>query len=303
MAKKLSSFIVLAAIITLCSAVIAGPPLPLHSLEGVSGVQITSTAYLANPPEDDQTFGKPAFSASAIWGSEKDIQSFVVTENILGKIELGYAYMRLGLGDWPNDVKLAGFSVNQHLGVHNFNLRAMVVEEGSNDCEWMPAITIGGHLKWADGQSSLDEDLGGLLDTLGSDHSRGYEFTAVASKTITDLLPRPVIVSAGLRNTDAIHAGFFGFAGQRRTLFEGSIIAFLTDRLAFAAEYRQNPSLMADLEAGGKHLVKAENDWLSLYLAYVLSDNMTISGGYSNLGNIGNHREDNCWGLQLKYEF
>ena len=171
------------------------------------------------------------------------------------------------------------------------------------DCSWMPAITLGAHLKWTDGQTKLDDDLGGLLDTLGSDHSRGYEFTGVLSKTITNLLPRPVIVSAGLRNSDAIHTGFFGFAGQRRTTFEGSIIAFLTDRLAFAAEYRQKPDFLDELEAGGKHLIKAENDWYTLYLAYIINDNMTISGGYSNLGNIANHKENNAWGIQLKYEF
>ena len=43
--------------------------------------------------------------------------------------------------------------------------------------------------------------------------------------------------------------------------------------------------------------------WMSLYLAYVIDDNTTISGGYANLGNVANHREDNAWGIQLKYEF
>jgi len=30
---------------------------------------------------------------------------------------------------------------------------------------------------------------------------------------------------------------------------------------------------------------------------------MTISGGYANLGNLANHKEDNVWAIQLKYEF
>ncbi len=263
-------------------------------------------AYLANPPEEGKVFGKPSFSTSAVLGREKDLQSFAVTENILGKYEIGYAYERFGLGDWPDDVKTAtagAMSVSQHLGLHNLNVRAMVIQEGDFDYSWMPAVTVGTHLKWTDGQTKLDDDLGGLLDTLGSDHSHGVEFTAVASKTITDLLPRPVILSAGIRNGDAIHTGLFGFAGERRTTFEGSIIAFLTDKLAFAAEYRQKSDLMDEYETGGKHLVKAENDWWTLCLAYVVNDNMTISGGYANLGNLANHREDNCWGIQLKYEF
>lgn len=305
MNKKLKSLIVLGAILALCGVVEAGPPLPLHTIEGNSGVFITSTAYLANPPEEGEVFGKPSFSTSAVFGRHKNLQSFAVTENILGKYEIGYAYERFGLGDWPDDVKTAtngAYSVSQHLGLHNLNLRAMVVQEGDFDYSWMPAVTLGTHLKWSEGQTKLNDDLGGLLDTLGSDHSRGIEFTAVASKTITDLLPRPVIISAGIRNGDAIHTGLFGFAGERRTTFEGSIIAFLTDRLAFAAEYRQKSDLMDQFSTGGKHLVKAENDWWTLCLAYVINDNMTISGGYANLGNLANHREE-AFGIQLKYEF
>ena len=304
MVKRVRNIIVLGIVVTLCTVVEAGPPLPLHSIEGVSGVHITSTAYLANPPEEGQTFGKPSMSISSIFGREKNLQSIAVTENIMGRFELGYAYQRFGLGDWPDNVKSAtGLRVDQSIGLHIFNLRAMVIQEGDFDCEWMPAITLGTHFKWNDGQTKLDEDLGGLLDTLGSDHSSGVEFTAVASKTITDLLPRPVILSVGIRNSDAIHTGLYGFAGERQTTFEGSIIAFLTDRLAFAAEYRQKPDLMDQFSTGGKHLVKAENDWWTLCLAYVICDNMTISGGYADFGNLANHRENNVWGIQLKYEF
>jgi len=300
-ARILLSVAILLIAANLC---MAEPPLPLHNIEGNSGVFITSTAYLANPPEKGQIFGKPSFSTSAVFGREKDLESFAVTENILGRFEIGYAYERFGLGDWPSDVKsAAGADVDHSLGLHNLNLRTMVIKEGDFDCSWMPAITFGSHLKWNDGQAKLNRDLGGLLDTLGSDHSRGVEFTAVASKTIKNLLPRPVILSAGLRNSDAIHTGLFGFAGERRTTFEGSIITFLTDRLAFAAEYRQKSDLMDQFSAGGKDLVKAENDWWTLCLAYVVNDNLTISGGYANLGNLANHRENNCWGLQLKYEF
>jgi hypothetical protein len=191
--------ILLSAVMLLDMAVVveAGPPLPLHTIEGNSGVFITSTAYLANPPENGDIFGKPSVSTSAVFAKEKDLQSFAVTQKIYSRFEIGYAYERFGLGDWPDDVKTAaGASVSQHLGLHNVNLRAMIVEEDSFDYSWMPGVTFGTHLKWNEGQTKLDDDLGGLMDTLGSDHSRGVEFTLVASKTITDgytdlpLLPR-----------------------------------------------------------------------------------------------------------------
>lgn len=45
MSKNLKSLIVLGTILALCGIAQAGPPLPLHTIEGNSGVFITSTAY------------------------------------------------------------------------------------------------------------------------------------------------------------------------------------------------------------------------------------------------------------------
>ena len=289
----------------LCSIGYAGPPLPTHNVEGNSGVFITSTAYLTNPAEKGAFFGKPSISVSTAAIGEKDFQSFVFTENILGRIELGYALERIGLGDWPADVRkgMGGVHVDNHVFLHNFNTRLMVIEEGGFDCPWMPAVTLGSHFKWNEGRNDIDRQLGGACDMLGSDHAFGTEFTAVASKTITNWLPNPIIVSAGLRNGDAIHTGLLGFAGERRTTFEGSIIYFLTDKLLLASEYRQKSDLIDQCSAGGKHLIKAENDWWDVCLAYVLDDHWTVAGGYANFGNVLNHREDNVWAIQFKYEF
>ena len=288
----------------LSAPISAGPPLPTHNVEGNSGVFITSTAYLVNPPEDGEVFGKPSFSTSFAAIGEKDFQSFAVTENIMGKIEIGYAFERIGLGDWPADVKTAsGLHVENHAFVHNFNTRYMIIEEGGLDRPWMTAVTLGAHFKWNEGLNDLDKQTGGLCGNLGSDHDSGTEFTAVATKTISDWLPKPLIVSAGLRNGDAIHTGLIGFAGERRTTFEGSIIYFLTDKLLLAGEFRQKSDLLHQCSMGGKHLIKAENDWWDICLAYVVNDNLTIAGGYANFGNVFNHREENVWAIQIKYEF
>ena len=303
-AEKLS-LIMLGFVLFSLSTVCAGPPLPTHNVEGNSGVFITSTAYLANPPEQGKVFGLPSVSGTFAAIGEKDFESIVVTENIWGKVELGYAMERIGLGDWPADVRVGtgGVHVDNHVFLHNFNTRLMVIEEGGFDCKWTPAVTLGAHFKWNEGVSDINRQLGGTCDLLGADHDSGVEFTAVATKTITNWLPRPIILSAGLRNGDAIHTGLLGFAGERRTTFEGSVIYFLTDKLLIASEYRQKSDLCDQCTAGGKHLVKAENDWWDICLGYVIDDHWTIAGGYANFGNILNHREDNVWAIQLKYEF
>lgn len=288
----------------LCNTTYAGPPLPTHNVEGNSGVFITSMAYLANPPEEGKVFGLPSVSTSFAVIGEKDFESFVVTENIWGKVELGYALERMGLGDWPADVKAGtGLHVRNHAYMHNFNTRLMVIKEGGFEYGWMPAVTIGTHFKWNEGLTQINKQLSGTCDMLGADRPFGTEFTAVASKTIIDWLPRPLILSAGLRNGDAIHTGLLGFAGSRRTTFEGSIIYFLTDKLLLASEYRQKPDLIHQCTAGGKHLIKAENDWWDICLGYIVDDHLTVAVGYADFGNVLNHRESNVWAIQLKYEF
>ncbi len=91
--------------------------------------------------------------------------------------------------------------------------------------------------------------------------------------------------------------------GARQTTFEGSIVYFLTDKLLIAVEYRQIPNLLRPLTVAGRDLVKSESDWWDITLAYVVNDHITVGGGYANVGNILNNREDNVWAFQVKYEF
>jgi len=301
--KGLKAIIMIIAFLSV-TTVLAGPPLPTHNVEGNSGVFITSTAYLANPPENGEIFGLPSVSFSFAAIGEKDFESVAVTENIGGKVELGYAMERIGLGDWPEDIKAyAGIHVDNHALLHNLNTRLMVIEEGDFDYAWMPAVTLGAHFKWNHGHNKINRQTGGLCDMLGVDHDSGTDFTAVATKTIADWLPKPLIISAGLRNSDAIHTGLLGFAGERRTTFEGSLIYFLTDKLLLASEYRQKSDLCDPYPPDTRHLIMPEQDWWDACLGYVVNDHLTIAGGYADFGKLLNHDEDEVWAVQVKYEY
>jgi len=286
--------------VLLCAGAYAGPPLPTHQVEGNSGVFITPTAYFANPAEPNQAFGLPSVSGTYAYIGQKDFEAFVITENLWGRIELGYGLERIGLGDWPDDVKAAmDMSVQDDAYLHNFNARLLAVKEGSFDCPWMPAVSVGAHYKWNQDHDDINEQLNGTCEALGVDHDSGIEFTLTATKTIAKLLPRPLIVSAGLRNGDAIHTGLLGFAGERRTTVEGSVIYFLADKLLIAGEYRQK----SDLCKHAGDLVRGEDDWWDICLGYLVDDHITVAGGYANFGDILNHKEDNVWAIQVKYEF
>lgn len=280
------------------------PPLPTHCVNGYSGIFITPTAYLANPAAKEDVFGKPSVSATGAFLRHKDYESFIVTENLWGPVEIGYAAERMGLGDWPGEVRSVGLpDVENEVYVHNFNVRWNAIPEGSLDYNWMPAITFGTHFKWNDGLSTINRQLGGTCDTLGADHTFGTEFTAVASKTFKGVLPNPFIISVGIRNGDSIHTGLLGFAGERKTTLEGNFVYFLTDKLLIATEYRQKSDLLTPCTYGGNELIKGEDDWWDICLAYILNEHTTLAGGYANFGNVLNNCEDNVWALQLKYEF
>jgi len=276
------------------------PPLPTHQVEGNSGVFITPTAYFANPAEEGKVFGRPSVSGTYADIGQKDFQAFVITENLWGRIELGYGLERIGLGEWPGLVQDAtGMRVQDDAYLHNFNARVLAFKEDAFNHAWMPAVSLGVHYKWNQDHEDINEQLNGTCEALGVDHDSGVEFTLTATKMIAKLLPRPLIVSAGLRNGDAIHTGLLGFAGERRTTVEGSVICLLTDKFLIAGEYRQKPSLCDEIPG----LVKSEDDWWDICLGYIVNDRITVSGGYANFGDILNDREDSVWAVQVKYEF
>ena len=75
-----------------------GPPLPFQTIEGVGGGGITPMAYLVNPAKEDDFFGKPAVGSTFISLGRKNLDALTITENLFGRIELGFAADRLGLG-------------------------------------------------------------------------------------------------------------------------------------------------------------------------------------------------------------
>jgi hypothetical protein len=134
---------------------------------------------------------------------------------------------------------------------------------------------------------------------LGVRDDDGVEYTLTATKMIVGVLPRPFIVSAGLRNTDAANLGLFGFTGRRTTVFEASSVFFVTDRLLLACEYRQKPDQLRRIPG----LVGPENDWYTAALGYIVNSHCIVAAGVGNFGNVANHREPFTPAVEIKWEF
>ncbi len=280
-----------------------GPPLPFHTIEGVGGGAITPMAYLVNPPKKGDWFGFPAAAFSNVMAGKKNLQAFTATENLFGRIELGYGLDRLGLGTLPGDIKDAT-TVDigtDDVWMQNFNVRGLLVEENSFGTKWLPAITAGAHFKVNHDIESINNKLGGALSGIGYDSPWGIDYTLTASKMLVDkwTFNRPLIVTGGLRNSEASNLGFLGFGGDRHTTFEGSVAYVPFDWLLVAYEFRQKGNQYSEIPG----LVGKEDNWNAIDVSWIINKNATLTAGWGALGNMVNGNENGAWWLQLKYEF
>ncbi len=279
----------------------AGPPLPLHGIEGYGGIAITYTAYLTNPAPEDRIIGRPSIGTGAVFTTGGDyliVNTF--TETLWNRLELGYGFGALYLSGLKSDIQSAtGIRIRDDtVYLHNFNVRLALIREGEFNKSWMPAITFGIHYKYNDTINKINNDLFGTLRNIGIKDNDGIDYTLYASKMLK-FLPRPVLINMGLRSTKAAHMGYLGFTDDRRIRFEGNVVIFVTNKLALGAEYRQKISTYKEIPG----LVGSESDWWSFVFAYIFNDHLTVSGGYFSLGQILNHGEDDAFGLKIKWEF
>ena len=273
-----------------------GPPLPLHQIEGNGGIFATLSAYIVNPPRNGEPIGRPSIGFAYVnLGHEQNLEAFTVTESPFKRLELGYGWDRLGLGDLPQ--ALGGIPTDE-VQLHNFNARFQILKEGEFDQKWVPALTAGVHYKYNDGFNQLNSDVGGALANAGIKHNSGTDFTLYASKLFTQL-PRPVLLEAGGRATESVWEGLGGFTGKYNFVFEGNAVVFVTDSILLAAEYKQQPR---DYQAIGS-LVRKESDWWTIDAAYVVNKHLTLAAGYGHFGNVLNHEANGVWGLTTKWEF
>ncbi len=278
-----------------------GPPLPLHQIEGNGGIFSTLSAYLVNPPRNGELVGRPSAGFAYVnIGHGQNLEALTLTETPWKRLELGYGWDRLGLGDLPLAIRNATSVTlsTSEVQLHNFNARLQLLKEGEFNQKWIPALTLGSHFKYNDGIQTIDNELGGALSAAGLKRHDGEDVTLYASKLFTQL-PRPVLLELGGRATTAVWNGLGGFTSEYNFLFEGNAVVFVTSQIALAAEYRQQPN---DYKPIG-NLVKAEGDWWTIDAAYVVNNHLTLAAGYGHFGNVLNHEADGVWGVTTKWEF
>ena len=271
------------------------PPLPLHQIEGNGGIFATLSAYIVNPPRNGEPIGRPSVGFAYVsLGSDKNLEALTVTESPFSRLELGYGWDRLGLGDLQRAVNIPTAEVQ----LHNVNARFQILKEGEFDQKWIPALTAGVHYKYDDGISAVNNEVGGALAAAGISRHDGVDYTLYASKLFTQL-PRPVLLELGGRATQGVWEGLGGFTSGYNFVFEGNVVVFVTGNFALAAEYKEQPR---DYQAIGS-LVRVEGDWWTIDAAYVVNNHLTLAAGYGHFGNVLNHQANGVWGITTKWEF
>jgi hypothetical protein len=275
-------------------------PLPLHELGGSGGLFSTLSAYLVNPPRDGEPVGRPAIGFGYInIGYGRDLVATTLTETPWKRLELGFGYEYLNLGDLPAQIAASGGpSIDQNLSLYNANLRLELVKDGEFNQKWLPAITAGIHYKYNTGIIDINNQLHGLLTSIGLSNHGGLDYTLYGTKLLT-FLPLPVVVSAGGRATTSVETGLLGFTDEYSYVFEGNVAFFLSHKLVFAGEYKQMPSGFTPIPG----LIGTPSNWWTLALAYIINPHMTVATGYGHFGTVGNHTANAVVGISTKYEF
>jgi hypothetical protein len=110
-----------------------------------------------------------------------------------------------------------------------------------------------------------------------------------------------VLVELGGRATEGVWNGLLGFTDKYNFVFEGNVVVFVTDSIALAAEYRQQPTDY-NYNAAPSLIGKA-SDWWTIDAAYVVNKHLTLAVGYGHFGTVLNNEANGVWGITTKWEF
>lgn len=130
-----------------------------------------------------------------------------------------------------------------------------------------------------------------------SDH--GVDFYLAASKLwLSGIKGYPILLNTTVRSTKANQLGLLGFGGdlddRRSIVFEGSLGILLRRDLVMGIDYRQKPDNLSFAE---------EDDWMDFFLAWFPNKHLSITGAWTELGDIGGKTSQNGFYISVEGSF
>jgi hypothetical protein len=206
--------------------------------DGQTGVFITPLAYTAASPKTG--FGRPIvayhfLNAGPVLGN---FHTLSVTAGLGNRVEFGYTR------DVHQQGSTAGLSPLWDSGFNLVHAKVNVVAENAGKQAWLPAIS-GGFVA-----RTQDRNVSGLLATPNKSYTNA-DFYLVASKTITQTKPVPIVLNLGYKATNASVYGLAGNApGYTGRLFGAAAFVFTgpaKSTLIFGSEFSQEPRTVRNL--------------------------------------------------------
>ncbi|WP_439569559.1 DUF3034 family protein [Sphingopyxis sp.] len=194
-------------------------------------------------------------------------QSHGLAVGIANRVELSYARQNFDTRDVGTALGLGrGYTLNQDI----FAAKVRVAGDAVYGEALLPQISVG-----VEHKRNRDAP---VARAVGAAHGDGTDITLSATKL---LLSHSVLINATARLTKANQAGLLGFGtaadDNHRLQFEGSVAYQLSRRAVIGAEYRTKPDNLA---------IAREDDWWDLFAAYALTDHLTVTAAYVDLGSI-----------------
>jgi hypothetical protein len=236
----------------------------VSTIEGASGGGIATWATIAGR-ELDNGVGASAH-ATIVELPDFRWQSHGVAIGVANRVELSYTRQNFDTRDVGAALGLGqGYTLNQDV----YGAKLRLFGDAVYGDPMLPQVSVGVQHK-----RNLD---GPVAFAVGAADDTGTDFTLSATKLF---LSHSVLVNTTLRLTEANENGLLGFgsaAGQGYSLqFEGSLAYQLSRRAVIGTEFRTKPD----------NLGLGEDDWFDLFAAYAVTDNVTVTAAYADLGTI-----------------
>ena len=234
------------------------------ALEGSSGGGIATWSTIAGR-ESDRGIGISGH-VTLVELPDYGWQSHGIAIGYRNRIELSYARQNFDTRDVGAALGIGqGYMLNQDVYGAKLRLFGDLVYGDP----LIPQVSVGVQHK-----RNLDEPIAAAV---GAASDGGTDVTVSATKLF---LSHSLLLNATARLTEANEGGLLGFgslADDSHSLqFEGSAAYQFSRRFVAGAEFRTKPD----------NLGLGEDDWLDIFAAYAITDNITLTAAYADLGTI-----------------
>jgi len=252
-------------------------------IEGSAGSGIVPWAVLPGYGQKDEWGGE--IFGTYVNTNDYDLSMVGVSVAINNRVELSVATQILGIDSIARPLALPDNELKQTVAGVKVKLFGDLIYTT------LPQVSVGIQYK-----KNTDFDVPALT---GAKDDHGVDFYVAATKLwLSGINGYPILLNTTVRSSKANQLGLLGFGGDlddsRSLLFEGSVGILLRRDLLLGFDYRQKPDNLSFAK---------EDDWMDLFLAWFPNKHLSITGAWTELGDIAGKKNQNGFYISLEGSF